>query len=216
MVYILENRTIDFKAEDLCHEGITAWTQLLEFKSLECHDMRENTKRILTFLLGEGILLPLLKAGADPNVKIYCPSSPPMTYYRIHRPMAVVYIELCFEFLDQPLVKQQLYLDVLEEFLRLSTISTVKAVCVDFRATRSGNAGVSPRHLPFLSRVNDLLSLHLDKFGAPGPKLLQDKWPQQAVPANPHTSINSIKGEKKRKKRENESDDVRCEGTRKR
>lgn len=132
LISLLESRG---KAPSMRDEsrGIDSWKKLLAHI---CHSWASNRKdatRNLSFLLEEGILQLFLKAGASVNTKIISPG-PTFDSYR-SRAASVVYVEFCFDILDQSPPIQALYLDLLKDFLRLSNSNTVKEICEEFCST---------------------------------------------------------------------------------
>lgn len=215
---ILESRGRDLNKRDDCG-GISPWTQLLSYICHMCPVYRENAITILIFLLEEGIFILLLKAGADPNVKVV---SPGFTFQgKRHRAAARVYLEFCFQFVDQSQPVQEHYLDALKEFLRLSNDGTLRDVCDEFSTvlTNMSEVELPQWHLPFLSRVNDWLLLSLDahRLGATEIRLAQDRMARRIFPLELYTPLNAVTKDSTReqRKRKNESGDPRRKNRRK-
>lgn len=214
LVHILERRSIDLMAPD-SFEDSSPWRTLLSYETPEFHNRHENSQKILRFLLDEGFLMPFLRAGADPNDTIYWDGFAPILMWACTRPTALLYTQLCFEYSDQTLERQKMYLDVLEEFLRLSNSGTVKAVCADFALMLSEKAesGLPQQHLPFLSRVNDFLSLNLDKFDSTETRKWQDEVVRKVFPPElyvPRALDQSTRSGQVNRKRKSRLDDMRC------
>lgn len=204
LVCLLDNRGMNPNKEDEC-QGISPWNELLAHI---CHwwtSQRKNATRILSFLLEEEILKLFLKAGADASALIVGPSSTSATYRS--RAATVVYLEFCFDVLDQSPPIQALYLDVLSEFLRLSSDEVLRNATDEF-CTVLSNKDKEELHwnLPFLAKVNSMLRLSL---GARGPGTAEssqslDEMGKQVFPLNLYTPLNAAK-EPGRRKRKQES-----------
>lgn len=168
LVCLLDNRGMDPNREDDCR-GLSPWNELLAHI---CHwwvTERKSATRILSFLLEEGILKLFLKAGAAPSALIVGPSSTSASYSS--RAALIVYVDFCFDVLDQSPPIQALYLDVLSEFLRLSSDGLLRNAVDEF-CTVLGNKDKEELHwnLAFFAKVNHTLRLGL---GARGPIMVE-------------------------------------------
>ncbi|KAG8158210.1 hypothetical protein KVR01_011971 [Diaporthe batatas] len=202
---LLDNHGMDPNKEDDC-QGISPWNELLAHM---CHWWLKEKKyamRILSFLLEVEILKLFLKAGADPGALIVGPSPASGTYKS--RAAAVVYLEFCFDMLDQSPPTQTLYLDVLSEFLRLSSDVVLGNVTDEFCAVLI-NKEKEELHwkLPFFAKVNDLLRLSLASRGSGTAEnlLSLDRMSRQIFPLDLYTPMSVATKPRKRKRKHNES-----------
>lgn len=189
LLYILRNRCIDLNE---CRNGqASPWVQFLSDICRSRSNAPNSALDILTFVLDQGILLLLLKAGASPNAKIAGPSHSSRDSKT--RAAAVFYTEFCFQILEQSPQTKEIYLSVFQEFLWLSTLDTVKAVCGEFVAglAEKPKAELQPWNLSFLSRFNDLVIQSLNFFGpdAMETKLRQDAMARQMFPPELYTPM---------------------------
>lgn len=204
LVCLLGNRGMDPNKEGGC-QGISPWSELFAYI---CHwwiSERKSATRILSFLLEEGILKLFLKAGADPSALIIGPSSTSASYRS--RAATIAYLEFCFDVLDQSPPIQALYLDVLSEFLRLSSDDILRNVTVEF-CTVLSNRDNKELHwnLLFLVKVKNMIQLSL---GARGPGTVEslqslDDMSKRVFPLNLHTPLGGAKEPGRRRKRKQE------------
>lgn len=202
LVCLLENRGMDPNKEDDC-QGISPWNELLAHI---CHwwtSQRKTATRILSFLLEEEILKLFLKAGADASALIVGPSSTSATYRS--RAATIVYLDFCFDVLDQSPPIQALYLDVLSEFLRLSSDGVLRNAVEEF-CTVLGNKDKEELHwnLPFLAKVHNTLRFGL---GARGPIMAESlkslyETGRRVFPLNLFTPLNAAKDTRRRKRKQ--------------
>lgn len=204
---LLETRCIDPNREENDY-SISPWEDLLQqihywWTSLG----RKNATHVLSFLLEEKIFMLFLKAGADPNAKIWASTSSVMDRQRA---AAVVYLEFCFNILSESQQTQLLFLDVLNELLRLSNDSTLKDVCEEFCTLLGDKPEANQRglNLPFLSRVLNVLLLSL---GAHGPETAEtrqalDKMATQIFPLDLYTPLEMATPASSRGKRKQEAE----------
>lgn len=154
----------------------------------------------LSFLLEEGILKLFLKAGADPNAKIVGPGSTFDTHRS--RPASVVYLELCFDILDQSPRIRTIYIELLTEFLRLSSVGVLKNVVDEFCAVLdSRDKDELHWNLPFLAEVKNVLQRSL---GAQGPKTIEarqslDKTAERFLPWHLQTPLEVVNSKRRHK-----------------
>lgn len=206
LVCLLDNRGTDPNKEDDCN-GLSPWNELL---SHICHwwssPKPKKATHSLSFLLEEKILKLFLKSGADPGARIMGRASLASRTYK-RRAAAIVYLEFCFDVLDQSPPIQALYLDVLSEFLRLSSDGLLRKVINEF-CTILSNSDKEELHwnLPFLAKVNNMLRLSLGTRGPGTAESLQslDELGKQVFPLNLYTPLNDA-NEPGRKKRKRES-----------
>lgn len=207
LVCLLDSRGMDPNKEDDCR-GISPWNELLTHI---CHwwvSERRTATLILSFLLEEGILKLFLKAGADPSALVVGPSSASDAGLSRSRAATMAYVEFCFDMLDQASPIQALYLDVLSEFLRLSSDGVLRQVVDEFCVVL-GNKPKEELHwkLPFLAKVNNMLGLSLSTRGQENAQSLQslDEMGKQVFPLNLYTPVN-VTTEPRRRKRTDETD----------
>ncbi|KAG6355519.1 hypothetical protein INS49_003481 [Diaporthe citri] len=123
------------------------------------------------------------------------------------RAATIVYVDFCFDVLDQSPPIQALYLDVLSEFLRLSSDGLLRNAVDEF-CTVLGNKDKEELHwnLAFLAKVNHTLLFGL---GARGPIMRESlkslyEMGKQVFPLSLFTPLNAAK-EPRRRKRKQES-----------
>lgn len=190
---------MDPNKQDEC-AGISSWNELL---AQICHWWRSERKgatRLLSFLLDKGILKLYLKAGADPSALIVGPS--PRSNTCRSRTAATVYLELCFNVLDQAPAIQALYLDVLSEFLQLSSEKVLKDVTDEFCTILSDEDKEALHwNLPFFAKVNNMLRLSLGARESGTAESLQslDETGKQFFPSDLYTPMNVATESRKRK-----------------
>lgn len=129
LVCLLRKGGLDPNAPDR-FAGISSWNEVLAHICHWWHVEQKSTTRLLSFLLEEGVLELYLKAGADPGTQIVGSTlSPGISWTRA---AATVYLELCFDVLDHTPPIQTHYLDLLSEFLQLSSDEVLKHVADEF------------------------------------------------------------------------------------
>lgn len=202
LICLLDNHGMDPNKEDAC-QGISPWNELLAYT---CHcwvSERKGATRILSFLLDEGILKLFLKAGADPSAQIVGPSATSATYRS--SAATTVYLEFCFDILDKSPSIQALYLEVLAEFLRLSSSEVLNNAIDEFCMALS-NRDRNELHwdLPFLAEVNNTLQLSLGARGAETAENLQslDDAAKRVFPLNLYTPLEVATGHNMRKRKQ--------------
>lgn len=201
LICLLDNRGMDPNKNN--SRGISPWNELLAHI---CHcwtSQRKIATRILSFLLEEEILKLFLKAGADPSALILGPNFTSGTYRR--RAAAIVYLEFCFNVLDQSPPIQELYLDVLSEFLRLSSNVVLRNVIDEF-CTVLSERDMEELHwnLPFLAKVNDMLRISMSTRGPETTESLQSlhQTAKKVFPSNLYTPLNVATEPRKRKRKQ--------------
>lgn len=201
LVYLLDNDGMDPNKVDHYH-GFTPWNEILANICRWCIPERKHATRILSFLLEERILKLFLKAGADPSAVIVGPSSMSATYRS--RAATTVYLDFCFDILDQSPPIQSLYLDVLSNFLRLSSDEVLINVVDEF-CTFLSNRDKKEMHwnLPFLANVNNMLRLSLGGRGPEAAESLQslDQMGTRVFPLSLYTPFDVAKGSERRKRK---------------
>ncbi|KAI3400741.1 hypothetical protein diail_1950 [Diaporthe ilicicola] len=189
LAYLLENQSLDLnKVEDF--ESISPWNALLAHICHWRIVQRKNATCILSFLLEKRILKRFLEAGADPDSEVEVPDftfdshrggTAPLadwqfcfeTHSWVEVPAStsdslktetasVVYLQFCFDVLYQSPSIQELYLDVLTNFLRLSHADTLRLVCMTFRDFMDNRSKYwVHRDFLFYSKVNNILLMGL-------------------------------------------------------
>lgn len=201
LIRLLDNYFMDPNEEDE-YQGISPWNELLAYICAWWSSERKSATHNLSFLLKEGILKMFLKAGADPSAPIVGPSSTSADY--LSRAATLVYLECCFDFLDQSPLIQELYLEVLSEFLRLSSDGVLRNVVAKFYALCS-DRDKEELHwkLPFLARVSKMLRLILGARESVTIKSLQflDELDKRIFPSNPYAPVDVAKGPSRSRKR---------------
>lgn len=204
LVCLLDNRGMDPNKESDC-QGISPWNELLAYICLRWNSRRKFATRVLSFVLEEDILKLFLKAGADPGALVDYPSPTSDAYRR--RAATIVYLEFCFNVLDQSPPIQEFYLDVLSEFLRLSSDGVLRNVVDEF-CTILSTRDKEELHwnLTFLAKVKSMLRLNLGARGPGTAESLQslDETGKRVFPLNLYTPLDIAK-EPGRRKRKQES-----------
>jgi hypothetical protein len=190
LVCLLENHGIDPNRKDDC-QGVSPWSQLFALICRWWTSDRKVATHFLSLLLEARIIKLFLKAGADPSTPILGRSSMSDTYR--NRAATTVYLDLCFDVLSQSPPIRALYLDVLSEFLRLSSDGLLNNV-TDEICTVLSSKGKSELHrdLAFLAKVSNMLRLRL---GARGPRTAEslqslDHIGKQIFPLNLYNPMN--------------------------
>lgn len=217
LINLIQNNGFDLN-EYKDFAGTSPWQELLS----QIESLREKTQSgalyVVNFLLEEGIMMLCLEAGADPNVAFHKPSFfLPSQGKKNTRTAAVMYLKFCRDFTNQSASRQTVYLEVLKEFLCLSSHDTAAMVCEEFTTLLTGmvQEKVTPRSLLFMSKVNHLL---LQSLAIRGPvmkesKLRQDAVAREVFPPELYTSVGAV-GDSNRgkRKRKNDSKDGRRKG----
>lgn len=189
LVCLLDNRGMDPNKEDDLR--ISPWNELLAHICHWWNSQRKSATQILSFLLEEGILKLFLKAGADPSALILG-SSRTSTTYRT-RAATIVYLDFCFDIIDKSPAIQALYLDVLSEFLRLSSDGVLRNAIDEFCTVLSNQDKKELYwNLPFLAKVNNILRTNLVARGPETTESLQslDEMGKHVFPLNLYTPLN--------------------------
>lgn len=208
LITLLDNRGMDPNKED-DYQGISPWSELLAHICHWWSSKRKSTTRMLSFLLEEKILKLFLKAGADPSAIIAAPNFTSGTYRG--RAATIVYLEFCFDVLDQSPPIQELYLDVLSEFLRLSSNVVLRDVIDEFcTVLRERDMEELHWNLPFLAKVNDMLRISISARGPETTESLQSlhQTAKKVFPSNLYTPLN-VATEPRKRKRKQESGSAR-------
>lgn len=158
LISLLDNGGINTNKDEL--PRLSPWQQLFEHL---CHWWtweRKSATRFLSLLFQEGILKRFLKAGADPSALVEGPR--PLGSSSEKRAATIVYLDFCFDVLSQSPPIQALYLDVLSEFLQLSSDEVLKSAAENFCAGLSNKyMGRLHWELLFFAKVTNILRVAL-------------------------------------------------------